>query len=358
MKSVLFIVGAAIGHIGRSLMIAKALERRSEVRIHFACLASGSAFGRELVGSEYPVTLFPSFSQSDMGASCTAVLETLMADFRPDLIYCDINPLPQLLLVRFPDVPRVFLVNAYETRLGADVTVQDLMWAQFGAQWNRLRQQRGLLAVDNPRAFFDADCVLLPDPPSVVGVSDKELPDGYMRVGACIWDSPGDCLPDGLENSRDLMLLSMGSTGKHSLPIEAVERIRQRVGASGMVRVGAYDPGYDERVRQYQWLPGDQLLAHCCFCLTQGGAGSTYQALRAGVPVACIPSHRNHVALALRLEKIGAGVLLYPEIWEQQLNEQPWDLERLNAGARLLASEMQSNDGPAYSADIMRNMLD
>jgi UDP:flavonoid glycosyltransferase YjiC (YdhE family) len=356
MKPVLFIVGAALGHMGRSLMIARCLESHASVKIHFACLSGGSHFEHLLLEPDYPVTALPVFSLADKGASSADRLEQLISELQPKLIYCDLNPLPQLLLVRFPEVPRIFLVNAYETRLGSDVTVQDLMWAQYGDEWNRLREARELQPVENPRSFFDADRVLLPDPPAIIGMPAESLPPGYIPVGPCIWDPP-TTLPAELEDARDLLLLSMGTTGMNNLPLDAVQHIARLVGASRAIRIGSFDPGYGKHVAQYQWLPGSQVLSRCKFVLTQGGAGSTYQALRAGVPVACIPSHRNHVALANRLHKLGAGILLYKETWQQQLSETPLDLDKLQAGASALSNQMKDIDGPGNAAAAMLDLI-
>lgn len=356
MKSVLFIVGMALGHMGRSLMIARALEARTSVRIHFACLSGQPHYERLLLEPDYPVTPLPVPNTTDIGVTTADRLEQLMAELQPVLIYCDLNPLPPLLLVRFPGVPRVFLVDAYETRLGSDVTVQDQMWVQFGDEWNRLRETRGLRAVENPRSFFDADRVLLPDPPAVIGVPDASLPPGYIPVGPCIWEPPAT-LPAELEDARDLLLLSMGSTGMNNLPLDAVRHIAVRVGASRIIRLGSFDPGYGKHVASYQWLPGSQLMPRCRFVLTQGGAGSVYQALRAGVPVACVPAHRNHVALAHRLQQLEAGILLYQETWQEQLNREPLDLNKLQAGARALAAQIKVTNGPDTAAEAMLDLI-
>ncbi|MFQ5644910.1 MAG: glycosyltransferase [Thiogranum sp.] len=355
MKPVLFIVGAALGHIGRSLMIARALEARASVKIHFACLSGGSHL-ELLLEPGYSVTALPVFNPADSGISSADRLEQLVKELQPGLIYCDLNPLPQLLLVRFPGIPRVFLVNAYETRLGSDVTVQDLMWSRYGDEWNRLREARGLQPVENPRSFFDADRVLLPDPPAIIGVPADSLPSGYIPVGACIWD-PSATLPAELEDARDLLLLSMGSTGMNNLPLDAIQHIARLVGASRAIRIGSFDPGYGDRVAHYRWLPGSQVMSRCKFVLTQGGAGSTYQALHAGIPVACVPAHRNHVALARRLQKLEAGILLYKETWQQQLSEMPLDLDKLQAGARALSAQMRDVDGPGNAAAAMLGLI-
>lgn len=356
MKPVLFIVGAAIGHMGRSLEIARALEARASVKIHFACLSGGPRFERLLLEPDYSVTPLPVFSLADNGASSADRLEQLITELKPKLIYCDLNPLPQLLLVRFPEIPRVFLVNSYETRLGCDVTVQDLMWEQYGDEWNRLRESRGLQPVENPRSFFDTDRVLLPDPPAIIGMPAESLPPGYIPVGPCIWDPPAS-LPAELQDAHDLLLLSMGTTGINNLPLDAVQYIARLVGASRTIRIGSIDPGYGKHVEHYQWLPGSQVMPRCKFVLTQGGAGSTYQALRAGVPVACIPAHRNHVALAHRLLELEAGILLYQETWQQQLNETPLDLNKLQAGARKLSTQMEHIDGPGNAAAAMLDLI-
>jgi len=345
--------------MGRSLLIARALEARTSVRIHFACLSGGGGrfqFQRQLLEPDYPVTALPVYNPADHGIAVADRLEQLMAELQPAFIFCDLNPMPALLLVRFPEVPRVYLVNAYETRLGSDETVLDIAWTREGNVWNSLREARGLQAIENPRSFYEPDRVLLPDPPAIIGKPAEALPPGYIPIGPCLWEPPTD-LPAELEDTRDLLLVSMGSTGVKHLPLEVVEHIAQSVGASRTIRIGTFDPGYSAHITNYQWLPGSRLMPHCKFVLTQGGAGSTYQALCAGVPVVCIPSHQNHIALAQLLQQLEAGIMLRTDSWQSQLRGLSRDIRKLQTGAGILASQMKHLDGPGNAARAMLDLV-
>ena len=60
----------------------------------------------------------------------------------------------------------------------------------------------------------------------------------------------------------------------------------------------------------YSWLPASRVLSKSKFVITQGGAGSSYQAMALGIPIGVWPTHRNHELLGLILQDYGCGMLM------------------------------------------------
>ena len=62
----------------------------------------------------------------------------------------------------------------------------------------------------------------------------------------------------------------------------------------------------------YSQLPGRLMAEHAYVVVTQGGAGSSYQALSSGTSICCWPAHINHALLASRIEHLSACLFLEP----------------------------------------------
>jgi UDP-N-acetylglucosamine:LPS N-acetylglucosamine transferase len=59
---------------------------------------------------------------------------------------------------------------------------------------------------------------------------------------------------------------------------------------------------------RFDYLDLGPLLDRSALMVCQGGTGTAYAALEAGVPVVTIPSHRNHEILGRLIEQRGFGV--------------------------------------------------
>ena len=320
MRKVLFIVGAALGHVGRALMVAREL-RDGEGH---GCVFTGSDLAGYLERYVAPegFRTIP-LRDRDINVSpavFTERVEAVLHEESPDLILFDLSPLPWLSMLRLPDVPVVYLTNHFLTRLGSDTTVQDLIFREYVGPINQARESRGLEPLAGARELYERDLVILADPAGLFD-SPAELPSGYVVTGA-IWWEPDSVLPAELEAERDLLFVSLGSTGV-PLPDGLVPELKRVLDISRAVKVpaggGKGSSGVGVPWTAYASLPGTEVLWRSKLCLSQGGAGSSYQALAAGVPLACWPGHLNHVVLAKRLEEIGAGVLLEAASWRDRL---------------------------------------
>lgn len=307
----MFVVGGYLGHWGRCILVADALRKRAAADIHFVGTDPFGGLARLAKSYAIRVTILGG-GQSTSPELNANQLEALFDQEKPDLLVFDGDIFRNLLYVRFPAIPQVTITNYFLTSLGRhDETAQSINFGKFSAEWNENRARRGLPPLQNHYELQDTDLVILADPGRLVP-STESLPPNYRVYGPLCWE-PDIPLPQELEDSSDLLYVSIGSSGRE-LPYPLVSRI-QAVLKTGDVLAGHPDPSvFPEPLppswHRYAWLPGTRALLHSRCAITQGGAGSTYQALQAGVPVVCWPRQVNHALLGQRIEAVGAGILL------------------------------------------------
>lgn len=354
-RRLLFVVGSALGHLGRALVVARVLRRRQpSVALHFACPLL-PADQRALVAGEFALHDLPGPPSGAHDAAFADALEALFEQFVPDLILLDLSPLPWLALVRFPPVARVYLTNGFLTELGRGPTAQDEWWAQWSAAWNRMREGRGLRPLASARELYRADRVLLADPPALLpAVTAQPM---FETVGPCVWEADGS-VPSALAGDAQLLVLMMGSTGQQQMPEAVVMELMALVGADRAVFIASQGAPYGPRVTSLRWVPLTPLLRRARFAVTQGGAGNLYLALAAGVPVGCLPTHANHRLLGALVEDLGVGMLFTGRHWSRELAALGPALVTLRKRAQAMAGELQSVDGPARAAECILALLE
>ena len=319
MKKVLIVVGEFLGHWGRSLLIAEALRQDKSVEIVFA--------GRDSAGNLRNLTKQYSFRMISLGADQNKDLlvfadrlEVVMQQEQPDLIVLDIGLIPWAIYVRFPDTPVAAISQYFLTSLCSEITLQRSNFAKNKNQWNQIRSARGLDPLESADEIFGNSLILLADPNAIVPHSEK-MPDNYKVVGAIVWEPPVD-LPPELEDAENILYVSIGSSGEE-VPSRILEALMEVLGASKVIIAhpsplafsGIRHPAF----QKYNWLPGKKILSRSRFAVTQGGAGSTYQALQTNVPVGCWPFHRNHLILSRHLEAVGAGLYINKNEWRNHI---------------------------------------
>lgn len=240
-------------------------------------------------------------------------LDEIFAKLQPDLVVHDCCPARWLATARFPDCPRAIVTNSFVTRLAAADTIQVRLLRKRARRIRRERAARGLADLNSAFDLFEADRVLLADPPWLVPDVDA-MPAHYHACGAVWWEAEGD-LPQELSDISEVLLCSMGSTGKFVDPRFST-LTADRFGCDDIVRVHAGTKEHRVHTtrghRMFEWgvLPLGRLLPRVRAVVTSGGAGSTYQALAAGKPMVVVPSHRNHRILGELLETRGVAVVV------------------------------------------------
>lgn len=358
MKKTAFICGPELGHVGRLYKIAARLRATSSAEITFVTPQDGK-YANLLCGNEFEIRVIPIPEDSHKPKNMVFAegLAQLFATEQFDLVVQDIGPLEWLSATRFPDCPRVVVTNIFLTRLATSETGQMKRMKEEKAEIDRSRNEMGLPPLDNVFDLYEADRVLLADPLPIVQ-EFGELPLNYVACGAAPWSLEGQ-LPIELSDKTDLLLMSMGSTGRKAFKPNRIEKVRERLACSYSVYVG--DKHDAMRARgvadfQFEWLPLEPALSKTKVVLSQGGAGSSYQALSKGVPVIALPNHRNQQVLGEILEKLGVGVCIGRG--ENLVKRLPLiDLETISANAKRFGVEIAREDGAAKAAHQIEGFL-
>lgn len=383
---VTLLVGPALGHVIRIQAVARALRDRHGCRIRILSPGTKDHAAR-ILGGEFDTVILPIPPQAE-NLPMAPFAEGAEADFArhpPDLLVQDLTPTHWLSLLRPPDCPRVMITNIFLTRALAGDTLQARWFARLGPRLAGWRAARGLPPLAAAQDLYEADAVLLADPPALWPEGQGALPGHYHFCGPVFADTEtGAALPPELQTelqtplqtapaagAADLLLLSMGSTGRALPDPGLVARLRARAGARAAVYAGP-DPaaaraaGLAEHC--HDWLPLAPLLARTRLALTQGGTGSSYMALARGVPVVVMPSHRNHALLGQLLERAGLGLCLQedPESGDDPATVtaraaariEAADFDALRARARAAARPAPHPAGPHPAGPAARGAVD
>ncbi len=376
MKKVLFIVGPALGHVGRSLVIARELTIIGQCEVCFACVEPG--YGSQIIRQEYPS--FISIPSKDKVEILFAIrLEKIIDEVAPDLICFDISPLPWLSLLHLPEIPSAYISNHFLPFSHDMVTAQDEWFAKYGACCNKKRIKRGLRPLTSSKDLYEMDVVLLADPPCITS-SWHSFPRNYYIVGPCSWEPAVD-LPHELDNAGSILYVSLGSTGMRPLPNRLITDLATSLEIDTIVFAGS-PPGSPSRIMAHikelwfaikrgnndnysakpkqitaQWLPATKVLRNSSFMVTQGGTGSSYQALMHGVPLGFWPTLANHQILSKVLQDYGVGIRLdlvgndIAEIVQTRVNS-------LRSRAIEAANSLSPIYGPRNAADVLIRLLE
>jgi UDP:flavonoid glycosyltransferase YjiC (YdhE family) len=319
---VAFVVGHALGHVGRALNVAKALRAsRQSCDITFVGNNPGGHFERYVSPEGFAAIPLGSATEPSPH-TYASLLAGVLSNVNPDVLVYDLSPFPWLLVTGAFPVPQAYLTNYFLTRMGGDPTAQDMTFAANKSRINAARERSGLPALTSVRELYEKDRVILADPPPLLPDS-AALPANYALAGA-IWWAPEGELPADLQEVRDILYVSLGSTGAH-IPRKTLARIATRLQARHVVVTSTKRPPDDAPVsvpiRYYDSLPGGKVLERSVLAITQGGAGSCYQALSAGVPLAIAPAYHNHDLLGKRLAQLGLCFMLDMDTMETALGE-------------------------------------
>jgi MGT family glycosyltransferase len=193
-------------------------------------------------------------------------------------------------VVRRAQRPGLVPVNAALTRHGLEPT--DDMFSLVD------RCDR-VLVLTSPS--FDLPFPDLPDNVRYVG---PQLEDPAVALAGADWRVPGDA---------PLVLVSLSSVYQDQADaLDRVTRALGRLPVRGLVTTGGgFDPADLEappNVRVLRWAPHSEVLKEAAAVVTHCGHGTAIKTLAAGVPTVCMPQGRDQKDVALRVQRLGAGV--------------------------------------------------
>ncbi len=357
MKKIAFIAGPALGHVSRMYTIAQQLESNNDVQIVFIGPSLGN-YLEELVSDGFETVTIPIHKAAGVipYEVFAAGLDEVFQSHQFDLIVHDISPLRWLATTRFPDCPRINVTNVFLTGMAQAQSYQVSRFEVIKNGINRRRARKGLKAYTSAYDFYEADRVLLADPIPLVS-RYGELPKHYRACGPCFWNKASE-LPSALSDVTDALVLSMGSTGRDTFDVGLLRYIISWAGCKSSVYVG----NKTQEVREldivdhiHRWLSLDRLLDKARVVASQGGAGSTYQALSKGIPVIVFPTHQNHRLLGEILEQMGLGLCI--DMSDPNEHIDAYNFESLLANARAFAVETANQDGAAEIATHISELL-
>lgn len=342
-KRVLFVAEAAtLAHVTRPLVLARSMDP-ARYEVHFACadrfpfVFENESFTRHTIESIPSERFFhslakgaPLFDYRTLAAYAEeehALLEQVqpdlvVGDFRLSLAvsaplaavpYASINnahwspyargryPLPDLPMVRFLGVTLSNLIFQ---------VVQPLAFALHARPLNRLRRQKGMAPFpDICHTYTHADYTLYADIPGLVPTFG--LAENHHYIGPILW-SPHSNRPDWWDEvprDRPRVYVTLGSSGRvellsrilqalHGLPVSVV------VATAGRAQLDALP----DNVWAAEYLSGEEAAARSAVVICNGGSGTAYQALNAGVPVLGLPTNMDQYLTMRYVQEAGAGL--------------------------------------------------
>jgi UDP:flavonoid glycosyltransferase YjiC (YdhE family) len=345
MRRLLFVTeNITLAQVVRLLALARRLPR-DEYEVHFACgdsepwLFEGTAFRRwplfTLDGARglaalakgdriYDGGTFERYLADELRVFDAVKPDLVIGDFRLSLavstklygLHCAslINAYWSPYAVRdgfpVPDHPIVRLVGVERARRYFPQAMPRV-FAHFAAPLNGLRKRHGLPPQSLLEQLCFGDTVLYPDLPELCPI--EGAPPHHRYLGAVPW-SPNAPLPPDLlagDSAAPLVYVTLGSsgdTGALAAVLAGLEGLPLRgVLASAGRSIPARVPA---NFRVVDFVAGDQLSRHARFVVTNGGSGTGYQALAAGVPVLGIPSNLDQYLAMEAITRAGAGVTL------------------------------------------------
>lgn len=194
-------------------------------------------------------------------------------------------------------------------------------WAGFFDTVNEHRKALDLPPLSEPVGFL-AELWPRVGPVLVTGHHALEgpgrpLPAHVRHVGPVFDPAPGTLasaladtvVPDG----RPLVVVSLSTTYMHQEALlgsilDATAQLDVRVAVTLGHGIGPEVLSDHEGAVVVPWVPHEVLLRHADAVVTHAGYGTVLAALRAGVPLVCVPMARDQPGNADRVSALGAGV--------------------------------------------------
>jgi UDP:flavonoid glycosyltransferase YjiC (YdhE family) len=359
-----------VSHVHRTLLVGRELARRGHEVVVTARPRHREAVERAGIGFAAGVDvdvppnadLYAAWTARDIDTATRAFTD-LVRGWRPDAVLVDQHPVAAM-AAESQGVPSVALVTAGLTSEAVRLT---------GARGRTLWAARRALALRGARDLrrFTAACHRLGIRPrrtyaalmagtftaatelaSLVG----PLGPAVEVTGPLLWQDAGPTPPPPRAGSARVYV-TLGNTGDPRLLDLAIRAFAGRPGYDVVVTSGhLHPPPRDvDGVFAARTVPGTDVLADARLVIHPGGAGTTYQALAAGVPMVVVPSVSGQEAIARCVQRRGVGLGLRLDGLGSERLLQVGSRVILDAGmrrrARDFADELSGVDGAAAAAD-------
>lgn len=243
-----------------------------------------------------------------------------------------------------------------------------------------LRRELGLPANFHPLLHTPPSCAgTLALFPAELGSPQPDWPANTHQAGYCFYDSHSPTagqttsLPPEIEaflnDGEPPIVFTLGSVSHHdsgNFYVAAVQALRS-LNHRALLLLGSQAnrpanlPANDTQIAAFDYAPFGALFPRAKIVVHQSGAGTTGQALLAGVPSLAVPALRDDPDNAWRLQRLGVARVMSRQnctaenfsIQLQELLSNPEYARR----ARAVSTRLQTENGPSNAVDAIESYL-
>ena len=251
--------------------------------------------------------------------------------------------------------------------------IMRLMAAHWYTPYKKFRRELGL-SEDHDPIFDDKYSPLLHLAlfSKVLAEPQPDWPPNTVQTGFCFYDGKDDTgkMPEGLAEFLDAgelpIVFTLGSAAVmdprdfFDESVKAAKELRRRA----VLLYGIYnDPpaGLTDDIVGYEYAPYSPVFPRAACVVHQGGAGTTGQVLRAGVPHLIMPYAHDQFDNAARCRRLGVGEFVarkaYKADFAKQLILKVLGSDSYRRTAQELGKIVRSEHGSSHAADEIENVL-
>lgn len=211
-------------------------------------------------------------------------------------------PLPELPVVRWLGVPLASLVVRLAT---------PMIFRQHLAPFNAMRRMLGLSPLGSLRELYThASHTLYTDLPELAPTTS--LPANHEYLGPVSWEPPVEQPSwwNVVPQDRPIVYATLGSSGDPRMVRALIEGLAREPVTVLLATAGKNVGPLPDHFFAAPYLSGSACAARAQLVICNGGSGSIYQALEAGLPVLGIPSNADQYLCMNALQAQGAGRLI------------------------------------------------
>jgi UDP:flavonoid glycosyltransferase YjiC (YdhE family) len=179
------------------------------------------------------------------------------------------------------------------------------------AAFNRLRQEHGLSRVTNLQEMYTrGSWTLYLDLPRLSPTRD--LPATHRYIGPVLWE-PDLPLPewwDRVDPEVPIVYVTLGSSGHPGLLPRVLQAFENLPVVAAVATAGQPVDRVPDNVRVADYLPAMKIMERARVVVSNGGSGTTYQAMAAGVPILGLPFNSDQYFAMEGVVREGAGILV------------------------------------------------
>lgn len=391
MRILLMGEGSTLAHVGRPLLLARALHQLG----HDVVLARPQAYAWMTADAPFrvmdletqPPTEFAQRLDSGKPLYTFKTLQQyveddrkLIQEVRPGAIIGDFR-LSLSVSARLERLPYATICDAYwspETPLAPILPV--FPWTQFAPlglsqalfrhvaplafriharPMERLRRSYGLPGFEGDlrKCYTDADLRLFANPPPLF--PDVHPHSGALFIGPLAWSPDSAKFSAPPADGRPLVYVTMGSSGSPSALsalVPALEHFDCNIVISTAGRTLASELK-SSRAYIADYLPGDLMCAMADLVVCNGGSPTTNQALANGVPVLGIPRNMDQFLNMRAIEAFGAGLTIRADRSSAKLVTPAVDRLLHHPGYREQAGRIRTSCSRSNLSDILPVIL-